>query len=226
MICLLCVCVAQSCLALCDPMGCSLPGSSVHGILQASIWEWVANSFSGGGLPKPRSPALQADFLPSEPPLSPIYWLISWLIAIHVAPWLYYTLDYNSVLLYFVAQNSRKTVLVFFSKSLVFFPQNQQLFFQTFFLPFLSLKEQYAYWKWKWSHSVISDPFNPMDCSLPGSSVHGIFQARVLEGVAISFSKESSWPEDWTWVSCIAGWFFTVLSICILQPKNIATDGI
>ena len=40
--------VAQSCLTLCDPMGCSLPGSSVHGILQARILEWVANSFSRG----------------------------------------------------------------------------------------------------------------------------------------------------------------------------------
>ena len=39
---------------------------------------------------------------------------------------------------------------------------------------------------------------NPMDCSLPGSSVHGIFQARVLEWVAISFSRGSSWSRDWT----------------------------
>ena len=37
-----------------------------------------------------------------------------------------------------------------------------------------------------------------MDCSLPGSSVHGIFQARVLEWVAISFSRGSSRPRDWT----------------------------
>ena len=40
--------VAQSCLTLCDPMGCTLPGSSVHGILQARILEWVAISFSRG----------------------------------------------------------------------------------------------------------------------------------------------------------------------------------
>ena len=40
--------VAQSCLTLCDPMDCSLPGSSVHGILQARILEWVAISFSRG----------------------------------------------------------------------------------------------------------------------------------------------------------------------------------
>ena len=40
--------VAQSCLTLCDPMGCSLPGSSVHGIFQARVLEWVAISFSRG----------------------------------------------------------------------------------------------------------------------------------------------------------------------------------
>ena len=37
---------------------------------------------------------------------------------------------------------------------------------------------------------------NPMNCSLPGSSIHGMFQARVLEWVAISFSRGSSWPRD------------------------------
>ena len=46
---------------------------------------------------------------------------------------------------------------------------------------------------------------NPMDYSLPGSSVHGIFEARILEWVAISFSRGSSPPRDRTWVSCIAG---------------------
>ena len=48
-----------------------------------------------------------------------------------------------------------------------------------------------------------------MDCSLSGFSIHGIFQARVLEWVAISFSSGSSWPRDQTWVSCIAGRHFT-----------------
>ena len=42
---------------------------------------------------------------------------------------------------------------------------------------------------------------DPVDCSLPGSPVHGIFQARILEWVAISFSKASSQPRDQTWVS-------------------------
>ena len=46
---------------------------------------------------------------------------------------------------------------------------------------------------------------DPVDCSLPGSSVHGILQARILEWVAISFSRGSSQPRDRTRVSCIAG---------------------
>ena len=52
--------------------------------------------------------------------------------------------------------------------------------------------------------------YNPMDCSLPGSSVHGILQARIQEWIAISFSKASSQPRDRTWVSHIAGRFFTL----------------
>ena len=51
---------------------------------------------------------------------------------------------------------------------------------------------------------------NPMDCSPPGSSVHGIFQARVLEWIAISFSRGPSWFRNWTRVSRIAGRRFTV----------------
>ena len=46
-------------------------------------------------------------------------------------------------------------------------------------------------------------PCDPMDCSLPGSSVHGIFQARILEQVAISYSWGSSQPGDQTSVSCL-----------------------
>ena len=49
-----------------------------------------------------------------------------------------------------------------------------------------------------------------MDCSLPGSTVHGISQARILEWVTILFSKGFSQPRDQTQVSCIAGRFFTV----------------
>ena len=61
---------------------------------------------------------------------------------------------------------------------------------------------------------------NPMDCSLPGSSVHGILQARILEWVAISFSRGSSKPRDQTQVSCIAGRCF------ILWATREALDSI
>ena len=66
--------VTQSCLTLFDPMDYSPLGSSVHGILQARILEWVGFPFSRGfpnpGI-EPRSPALQADSLPAEPPGKP-----------------------------------------------------------------------------------------------------------------------------------------------------------
>ena len=45
-----------------------------------------------------------------------------------------------------------------------------------------------------------------MDCSLPGSSIHGIFQARILELVAISYAKGSSQPRDLTQISCFLHW--------------------
>ena len=51
---------------------------------------------------------------------------------------------------------------------------------------------------------------DPMDCSPPGSSVHGILQARILEWVAIPFSRGSSGPRDRTQVSYITGRFSTV----------------
>ena len=51
---------------------------------------------------------------------------------------------------------------------------------------------------------------DPMDCSLPGFSVHGILQARILEWIAIPFFRGFSWPRNQTQVSCLAGRFFTI----------------
>ena len=109
----------QSCLTLCNPMDYNLPGSSVHGILQARILEWVASPFYRGSsqhrkIFEPRSPTLQADSLPCASPAAKL----------------------------------------------------------SCFKSCLTLCD-------------------PTDCSLPGSSVHGIFQARVLEWVATAFSN--SW---------------------------------
>ena len=61
----------------------------------------------------------------------------------------------------------------------------------------------------------------PMDCSLPGSSIHGILQARVLEWIAIPFSRGSSTSRDRTQVFCIAGKFFTAES-----PRKPRKEGV
>ena len=47
------------------------------------------------------------------------------------------------------------------------------------------------------SCSVVSDTFNPVDCSPPGSSVHGILQARILDGVTVPFSRGLPFPSPW-----------------------------
>ena len=64
----------------------------------------------------------------------------------------------------------------------------------------------------KWSEVAQSCPtlWDPVDCSLPGSSVHGIFQARILQWVTISFSRGSSRSRDQTQVSCIGGRHFNL----------------
>ena len=112
-------------------MECSPPASSVHGVLQARILEWVAISFSrGSSWPGPQ-----------QWKQSPNHWKV---------------------------------------KGKVLVAQSCPIFCDL------------------------------MDCSLPGSSLHGILQARILEWVAIPFSKESFWPRGQTWVSCIRGRFFTV----------------
>ena len=61
---------------------------------------------------------------------------------------------------------------------------------------------------------------SPMDCSSPGSSVHGILQARTLEWVAIPFSR-SSWPRNQTEVSCIAGRLFIIQATRKVPSKTL-----
>ena len=63
------------------------------------------------------------------------------------------------------------------------------------------------------NHSVTSDSLRPMNCSPPGPSVHGILQARILQWVAIPFSRGSSQPRGQTWVFRIAGRFFIIWAI-------------
>ena len=63
-----------------------------------------------------------------------------------------------------------------------------------------------------------------MDCSLPGSSVQGIFQERILEWVAISFSRGSSRPRDWTWVSRIVARRFTIREVHQGSPPSVSSS--
>ena len=69
---------------------------------------------------------------------------------------------------------------------------------------------------------------NPVDCTLPGSSVHGILQARILEWIAISFSRGSSWPKrDKALVTCIGRWILYYLSyqsgrLCIVYTYSVS----
>ena len=51
--------------------------------------------------------------------------------------------------------------------------------------------------------------WNPVDCSLPGSCIYGILQARILEWAAIPFSSGPFWPRERTYISCIEGWLFS-----------------
>ena len=71
----------------------------------------------------------------------------------------------------------------------------------------------------EWSCSVMANSL-PRNCSPPRSSIHGIFQARILEWVAISFSRGSSRPRDQTQVSHIAGRCFTILATREVQKKK------
>ena len=125
----------QSCLTLYNPMHCSQPGCSVHGILQARILEWVASP-SPGDLPDPgiKPMSLESPMLAGG----------------------------------------------FFTTSATWETQKMCLCAQ------LCL----TYW-------------DPLACSLPGSSVHKILQARILEWVAISSFRESSQPRDWTCLSYV-----------------------
>ena len=102
------------------------------------------------------------------------------------------------------------TVAVTLSKWMVGLFPSVSMFSKLFSIKFIPCH----YMKVSWSQVAQSCPTlcDPMDHSLPGSSVHGIFQARILEWVAISFSRGSSQPRDWTQVSRIIGRCFYPLS--------------
>ena len=144
-------------------MDCTLPGSSVHGILQTRILEWVAISSSRGS--SRHRDQTQASWQGRR----------HWNSSGKVSP------------------NKDYAVTLFFSphKPTVWFFHDTDPMCTSF----------------KVSVCVLSCPTlcDPVDCTLPGFSVHGIFQARTLVWVAIPFSRGASWPRNWTRISCISG---------------------
>ena len=138
---------------------------------------------------KPRSPTLQADALPSEPPVAWVAW-----------QWSYCPVVFCFELPAQQPEDQGRelgegTPGLY---SLLF------LFTHSFTLVHLGYCLS--------DNTLNSVVFLPTDYSLPGSSVHGIFQARILEGVAMPSFRESSRPRDQTAVSCIScivGGFFT-----------------
>ena len=100
-----------------------------------------------------------------------------------------------------------------------------------FFNIFTPFKVTIKYWLYSLysllvarSHPTLCDP---MGCRLPGSSIHGISRARMLEWVAISFSRGSSQPRDWTLASCIGRqilyrWVSRVFIACTVQYILVA----
>ena len=77
-----------------------------------------------------------------------------------------------------------------------------------FTLPIYTIKNTCT-WECSYQYKVtfiVSDSFGPMDHSPPGSSVHGILQARILDWVTMPYSRGSSQHKDWTRVSCLLQW--------------------
>ena len=136
----MCACsVTQLCPTLCNPMDCSLPGSSVYGVFLERILEWVAISSSNN----------------------------SWYILPNFSP------EHTVTDLVVLVVQSYQTLC------------------------------------------------DPMNCSPPGSSVHGISEASILEWAASYSSKGSSRPRDWTHISCIGSGFFTIEPQCDLFIFNL-----
>ena len=191
--------VAQLCLTLYDPMD-----YTIHGISQARILERVAPPFSrkkipwrskGSSQPRDRTQVstMQVDSLPAEPqgkPKNTGVGSLSLLQRIFLTQESNWGLLHCRQILYQLSYEGSQESLLAQNKSTSTWEN-------------MNLNGIGRYTQLCWTI------WDPMDCNPQGSSVHGIFQARILEWAAISFSRGSSWPRARTWVSCTAGRFFT-----------------
>ena len=185
-------------------MDYSLAGSSVHGIFQARILEWVAISFSRGSS-RPRD-LTSISCIGRQV----LYHWVTW-----VSPNTFWP---SSLIDSFYSCKSGLTYLI------GNFWKNDHLGLLSTALSFILLRASSPPCLNRWSSylgmwggklkvlvaQACPTLCDPVDCSPPGSSVHEILQARILEWVVISYSQGSSTPRDRTQVSCTAGRFFTI----------------
>ena len=190
----MCVLDIQSCPTLCDPMDCGPPGFSVHGILQERILEWVLILFSRGSS-RPRSLNrvcyIAADSLLFESLGKPREEMKRYQLNSKAWPVAF------AVMLRMVIKDKWVTK----GKWSIYLKSEYEV------------QEAARNQVGAGAQSCLT-PWNLQGCRPPGSSVHGIFQARILEWAAISISGWSSWSRDQTHISCnscLAGWFFTIV---------------
>ena len=179
--------VAQSCPTFSDPMDCSPPGSSVHGIFQARVLEWGAIAFSGvEGWKCVNVLLCYYQLLGKQRDKQRQRRILCWT-------------DLYVFFHFFLLE------LMICSCSIVgFCTKTADLLSCCLYI--ISLCEMKVKWMWK----LLSCVCDPMDCSPPGSSVLGILQARILEWVAIPFYRGSFRSRGWTQVFCVEVKFFTV----------------
>ena len=135
----------------------------------------------------------------------------------------------------FHLKQSEKSILFSFSHIGVYSFKVPFKYFCVYYPIFWLFPVSWKYILTKFPHDFVFDPsvlykclvkypdicptlWDPMDCSLPGSSIRGIFQARILEWVAIFFSKRSSQLRDWTRVSHIIGRCLTIWATRWISP--------
>ena len=210
-----CVCsVAQLCSALCNPMDYSLAGSPVHRFPRQEYWSsWP---FPPSGIVPTQGLNLcllhllywQANSLALGPPR--LLFGVDDLIHTYKISMCMFLLAQVGRCIPSLLENNTKCRRYHYCRNDYLNLKNNVEMDDTS----ITLAQCDFFIILKWSESEVSQSCltlcNSLDCSLPGSSVNGIFQARVLEWVAIFFSRESSQPRDGSWVSCIAGRHFTI----------------
>ena len=171
----------QSCPTLCNPIDSSPPGFPIPGILQVRTLEWVAIFFSNAWKWKVKVKLLSR-------------------VRLFATPW---TAAYQAPLSMGFSRQKYWSGVPLPSPSDS--PSQAQIYHDTF----THLKIFYYQLLLLFSCKSCPTLCDPMNYSLPASSLIGISQVRILEWVAVSFSRGSSWPRDWTHISCIGRQLFT-----------------